>query len=82
MAHSPQETQLLGSIGSSKANAILDSYPNALSIKEVEADYVYVPWVNMVVLILMLVVFIWAGVKIRKLFRSAKDKITNRPATS
>lgn len=62
--------------------AILDSYPNVLSIKEVEADYVYVPWVNMVVLILMLVVFIWAGVKIRKLFRSAKDKITNRPATS
>jgi len=62
--------------------AILDSYPNVLSIEEVTEDYVYVPWVNMVVLILMLVAFIWGGVKVRKLFRSAKEKITNRPATS
>lgn len=62
--------------------AVLDSYPNVLSIKEVEPDYVYVPWVNMVVLVLMLIIFVWAGVKVRKVFRSAKEKITNRPAAS
>ncbi len=62
--------------------AILDSYPNVLSIKEVEPDYVYVPWVNMIVLVLMLIVFVWLGVKVRKMFRSAKSKITNRPSAS
>ncbi|MGB5703558.1 MAG: DUF1523 family protein [Polyangiales bacterium] len=62
--------------------AVLDSYPNVLSIKEVESDYVYVPWVNMVVLVLLLIVFIWAGVKVRKLFHSAKNKMTNRPPAS
>jgi hypothetical protein len=62
--------------------AVLDSYPNVLSIKEVEPDYVYVPWVNMVVLVLMLIIFVWAGIKVRKVFRSAKKKITNRPAAS
>jgi hypothetical protein len=61
---------------------ILSKYPNVLSLEQVDQDYVYVPWVNMVVLILMLVAFIWGGVKVRKLFRSAKEKITNRPATS
>ena len=35
--------------------AILDSYPNVLSLKEVESDYVYVPWVNMVILVLLLI---------------------------
>ena len=62
--------------------AVLDSYPNVLSIKEVESDYVYVPWVNMIILVLLLIVFIWAGVKVRKLFRSAKNKMTNRPSAS
>ncbi|KPK54891.1 MAG: hypothetical protein AMJ63_01665 [Myxococcales bacterium SG8_38_1] len=62
--------------------AVFDSYPNVLSIKEVEPDYVYVPWVNMIILVLMLILFIWLGVKVRKLFRSAKNKITNRPAAS
>lgn len=62
--------------------AILDSYPNVLSLKEVEPEYVYVPWVNMVVLVLLLVFFIWAGVKARRLFEKAKDKVTNRPAAS
>ena len=59
--------------------AILDSYPNVLSLKEVEADYVYVPWVNMVVLLLLLFVFIWAGVKVRHLFAGAKAKLSKRP---
>jgi hypothetical protein len=59
---------------------VFDSYPNVLSIKQVDRDYVYVPWVNMIVLVLLLIVFIWGGVKVRKLFRSAKAKITNRPA--
>jgi len=59
---------------------VFDSYPNVLSIKKVDRDYVYVPWVNMIVLVLLLIVFIWGGVKVRKVFRSAKAKITNRPA--
>lgn len=61
--------------------SILDSYPNVLSLKEVEADYVYIPWVNMVVLLLLLFVVIWAGVKIRHLFSSAKTKLSKRPET-
>lgn len=61
---------------------MLDSYPNLLSIKEVDRDYVYVPWVNMIILVVLLAVFLWAGVKIRKLYRSAKSKITGRPPAS
>ena len=59
--------------------AVLDSYPNVLSIKEVDPDYVYVPWVNMVILVVMLIVFIWGGIKVRRLFRRAKDKMSGRP---
>ena len=62
--------------------AIFHSYPNIISIKEVEADYVYVPWVQMLVLIVLLIGFIWGGVKLRKVFRAAKEKITKRPAAS
>ena len=62
--------------------AILDSYPNVLSLKEVGPDYVYVPWVNMVVLVLLLIVFILAGVKVRRLFSSAKAKISKKPKAS
>ena len=62
--------------------AVLDSYPNVLSLKEVDADYVYVPWVNMVLLIVLLIVFIWAGVKIRQLFNTAKAKLSKRPDAS
>jgi hypothetical protein len=62
--------------------ALFSAYPNAISLKEVPADYTHVPWVSMVILVLVLAVFIWGGVKIRKLFRTAKDKITNRPAAS
>ena len=61
---------------------ILDLFPNVISLKAVDPDYVYVPWVNMIILVVMLVVFIWLGIKIRKVFRSAKAKITNRPAAS
>jgi len=62
--------------------AILDSYPNVLSLKEVESDYVYVPWVNMVILIVLLILFIWAGVKIRHVFSAAKAKLSKRPDAS
>jgi len=62
--------------------AVLDSYPNVLSMKEVEADYVYVPWVNMVVLVVLLILFIWAGVKVRRLFHTAKAKLSKRPDAS
>jgi hypothetical protein len=62
--------------------AIFDSYPNVLSIKEVEPDYVYVPWGNMVVLVLLLIVFIWAGVMVRRMFRGAKAKISKKPEAS
>ncbi|HET6416165.1 MAG TPA: DUF1523 family protein [Polyangiales bacterium] len=62
--------------------AILDSYPNVLSLKEVDADYVYVPWVNMVVLLVLLVFVIWAGVKIRHAFGSAKAKLSGKPRAS
>ncbi|MBW2381241.1 MAG: DUF1523 family protein [Deltaproteobacteria bacterium] len=62
--------------------AVLDSYPNVLSLKEVEPDYVYVPWVNMVVLIVLLILFIWAGVKVRRLFSTAKAKLSKRPDAS
>ncbi|MBW2212719.1 MAG: DUF1523 family protein [Deltaproteobacteria bacterium] len=62
--------------------AVLDSYPNVLSLKEVEPDYVYVPWVNMVVLVVLLILFIWAGVKVRRLFSTAKAKLSKRPDAS
>jgi len=62
--------------------AILDSYPNVLSLKEVAADYVYVPWVNMIVLLVLLILFIWGGVKVRHLFSSAKAKLSKRPDAS
>ncbi len=58
---------------------IFDSYPNVLAIKEVDEDYVHVPWVSAVILIVLLILFIWAGAKIRKVFRAAKDKVTSRP---
>ncbi|MDH4282136.1 MAG: DUF1523 family protein [Myxococcales bacterium] len=62
--------------------AVFDAYPNVLSLKEVEPDYVYVPWVNMVVLVLLLILFIWAGVKVRRLFSSAKAKLSKKPEAS
>lgn len=61
---------------------ILDSYPNVLAIKEVDEDYVHIPWVSASILIVLLILFIWAGAKIRKVFHVAKDKITKRPETS
>ncbi|MGB8222075.1 MAG: DUF1523 family protein [Polyangiales bacterium] len=59
--------------------SILDSYPNVLSLKEVGQDYVYVPWVNMVVLVVLLIAFLWLGVKMRRLFRGAKAKMSKKP---
>lgn len=58
--------------------AILDSYPNVLSLKEVEKDYVYVPWVNMIVLLVLLFAFLFLGFRIRRIFRKTKDKIAKR----
>jgi len=57
---------------------ILDLYPNVLSLKEVEKDYVYVPWANMIVLLLLLFAFLFLGIKIRRIFRTAKNKISKR----
>jgi hypothetical protein len=62
--------------------AVLDSYPNILSLQEVASDYVYVPWVNMIVLLMLLILFIWAGVKVRHLFGAAKAKLSKRPDAS
>jgi hypothetical protein len=59
--------------------AVLDLYPNTLSLKEVQPDYVYVPWVNMVVLVVLLFLFIFAGVKLRRLFTATKTKLSGRP---
>jgi len=75
-----QETALIRYYG--LRITVFDSYPNVLSLKEVPSDYVYVPWVNMVVLVVLLIVFLWVGVKVRRLFRRAKDKVTGRPPTS
>lgn len=75
-----QETALIRYYG--LRITVLDSYPNVLSLKEVPADYVYVPWVNMIVLIVLLIVFLWVGVKIRRIFRKARGKVTGRPAAS
>lgn len=61
---------------------LFSAYPNALSLTEVADDYTHVPWGSMVYLVFVLGVFLYAGVKIRKLFRSAKSKITNRPPGS
>ncbi len=61
---------------------ILSQYPNVLSLDKVDADYVYVPWFQMIVLVVLLFGFIWGGVKLRKAFRAAKERITNRPAAS
>lgn len=61
---------------------VFDSYPNVLSLKEVPSDYVYVPWVNMIILVVLLIVFLWVGVKVRRLYRRAKDKVTGRPPSS
>lgn len=62
--------------------ALFSSYANALSLKEVPSDYTHVPWVSMLILVLVLAVFVWAGVKVRKVFRAAKEKVTKRPAAS
>ena len=51
-----------------------DLFPNVLSLKAVPADYVYIPVVPIIFLIVLLVVFIWGGIKMRKLFHAASDK--------
>ena len=42
----------------------------------------YIPWFNMVVLVLLLIGFIWAGVKVRRMFAGAKAKLSKRPEGS
>lgn len=61
---------------------VFHAYPNVISVKEVPPDYVYVPWTSMIILVVLLALFLWSGVKIRKMFRAAKDKISKRPAAS
>lgn len=59
--------------------ALFSLYPNAISLKEVPADYTHVPWVSMVYLIVLLGLFIWAGVKVRRMFATAKEKFSKKP---
>ncbi len=59
--------------------AIFDSYPNILTLKEVEVDYVYVPWVNMIAPARLALL---RTVKIRRAFRGAKEKFSGRPPAS
>lgn len=61
---------------------LFSAYPNAISLTEVADDYAHIPWGSALFLLVVLVLFLWAGVKLRKLFRAAKDKVTNRPAAS
>ncbi len=58
---------------------ILSAYPNVLSLKEVSEDYVHVPWFSMTMLVVLLIAFVWAGVKVRRLFQSAKSKLSKNP---
>ena len=63
---------------------VLSLYPNVLSLKAVAPDYVYFPVFNIVFLIVLLVAFLWGGIKVRRLFRAAGNKakqITGRGAT-
>ena len=61
---------------------LFSAYPNVISLKQVPPDYEYVPWGSMIILVILLVVFIWGGVKIRRMFQTAKQKITGRPGPS
>jgi len=53
---------------------MLHLYPNILSLKRVASDYVYIPVFNIIFLIVLLALFIWGGIKLRKLFRAAGEK--------
>ena len=61
---------------------LFSAYPNAISLTEVADDYAHIPWGSALFLVVALALFLFAGVKLRKLFRAAKDKVTNRPAAS
>lgn len=61
---------------------LFHAYPNVIGLEEVPSDYVYVPWVSMIILVVLLVLFLWVGVKVRKMLRAAKDRFSNRPAAS
>ncbi len=53
---------------------MFDIYPNLLSLKKVAGDYVYIPVFNIIFLIVLLALFIWGGIKVRKLFHAAGAK--------
>ncbi len=53
---------------------MLDLFPNVLSLKTVPGDYVYIPYGNIVFLIVFLALFIWGGVKLRKFLHAAGTK--------
>ena len=53
---------------------VLDLYPNILSLEKVPEDYVYIPYGNIVFLIVLLALFIWGGVKLRRFLRAAGEK--------
>lgn len=53
---------------------VFDLYPNIISLKKVAADYVYIPVFNIIFLIVLLFLFVWGGVKLRKMFHAAGEK--------
>ena len=64
---------------------MLDLFPNILSLKKVPSSYTYVPIFNIVFLVVLLAVFIWGGIKVRRLLRLARDrarKLAGRGAES
>ncbi|MEM7135320.1 MAG: DUF1523 family protein [Myxococcota bacterium] len=64
---------------------LLSLYPNVLSLKAVAPDYVYIPVFNIIFLVVLLALFLWGGIKVRKFFRAAGDKareITGRGTPS
>ena len=52
----------------------VSAYPNIISLKRVPADYVYIPVIPILILIGLLILFLWGGIKIRKLLRSPGKK--------
>jgi len=53
---------------------VLDLYPNILSMEKVANDYVHIPYGNIIFLVVLLALFIWGGVKLRRFLRAAGAK--------
>lgn len=60
---------------------MFDAFPNVLSLKIVEPDYVHIPVFNIVFLLVLLGVVVFLSVRARKLFRAVGDKVRGSPKT-